>query len=186
MRVGGIEHRPGALCALGEQHACERKLRRGVLIPRPYAVAVGYATSLGHIQVLVADLLHLLQGVARESAGGHFGMVSRQSAHISREAMTSFAGLVKSIHSNASTSRVLKEPSRRLTAALDRFVSATSVIDEWDRRLQTLGIPVPPADWTPDLGEHEVPDGGRADVGNVNDGGTTEAAEPTGVDDDTA
>jgi hypothetical protein len=94
------------------------------------------------------------------SEGRNFGMVSRQSAQISREAMTNFAGLVKSIHSNASASRVLKEPSRRLTAALDRFVSATSVIDEWDRRLQALGIPAPPADWTPDFGEHEVPDGG--------------------------
>lgn len=118
--------------------------------------------------------------------GRNFGMVSRQSAQTSREAMTSFAGLVKSIESNAGASRVLKEPSRRLTAALDRFVSATSVIDEWDRRLQALGIQVPPADWTPDSGEHETPDGGQADMGNMNDGGTAEAAEPTGVDDDTA
>jgi hypothetical protein len=82
--------------------------------------------------------------------GQDFGMVSRRSAHISREAMASFAGLVESIESNASASRVLREPSHRLTAALDRFVSATSVIDEWDRRLQALGIQVPPADWTPE------------------------------------
>ena len=75
-----------------------------------------------------------------------------------------FAGLVKSIESNASASRVLKGPSRRLTAALDRFVSATSVIDEWDRRLQALGIQVPSADWTPDPEKHEAQDEGRADV----------------------
>ena len=61
-RVGGIEHCLGALCALGEQHACERKLRRGVLIPRPYAVAVGNAAPVWHIQILVSDLLHSLQG----------------------------------------------------------------------------------------------------------------------------
>jgi hypothetical protein len=115
------------------------------------------------------------------SEGRNFGMVSRRAAQISREAMASFAGLVKSIQSNASASRVLREPSRRLTAALDRFVSATAVIDEWDRRLQGLGIQVPPADWAPDSNEGE-PTQGRNDAGNSDDGG----AVPAGSDGDTA
>lgn len=75
--------------------------------------------------------------------GQDFGKVSRRSVQVSRDAMASFSGLVESIEFNASASRVLREPSRRLTAALDRFARATSVIDEWDRRLQALGIPVP-------------------------------------------
>jgi hypothetical protein len=119
------------------------------------------------------------------SQGQNFGMVSRRSAQISRDAMASFAGLVKSIESNSSASRVLKEPSRRLTAALDRFVSATSVIDEWDRRLQTLGIQVPPADWTPDLGEQEAHDEGTK-VDDTKSGSTVEAASPGDGDDDVA
>lgn len=61
-RVDGVEHCVGAPRALGEQHACERKLRRGVLVPRPYAVAVGNAAPSWHIQILVSDLLHPLQG----------------------------------------------------------------------------------------------------------------------------
>jgi hypothetical protein len=119
------------------------------------------------------------------SQGQNFGMVSRRSAQISREAMASFAGLVKSIQSNSNASRVLKEPSRRLTSALDRFVSATSVIDEWDRRLQALGIQVPPADWTSDLGEQEVHDEGET-VNDTVSGSTVVAGSPRDGDGDVA
>jgi hypothetical protein len=134
------------------------------------------------LDAVSAGMLVLIQRMEDDpdvrSEGRDFGMVSRRSAKSSREAMASFAGLVKSIESNASASRVLKEPSRRLTAALDRVVNATSVIDEWDRRLQALGIPIPPADWSPDPGEQPVSDEGMADVGNALDGGALRQKQP--------
>ena len=89
-----------------------------------------------------------------------FGMVLRQLAHVTRESMSNLAGMVESVDENAKLSRVLRGPSNRLTAALSRFTEATANIDEWDRRLQSLGIPVPPEDWEPRVGDDE-----RGDVG---------------------
>jgi hypothetical protein len=114
-------------------------------------VSVLNATSAG-----IVVLIERMENDPETRSEGHtFGMASRRAAHIARETMTSLAGLTKSIESNASASRVLKEPSQRLTAALNRFATTTSLVDEWDRRLQALGIPVPPADWTLDLRENE-------------------------------
>jgi hypothetical protein len=39
---------------------------------------------------------------------------------------------------------VLRAPAGRITSTLGKFESATSVVDEWDRRLQTLGVPLSP------------------------------------------
>jgi hypothetical protein len=86
--------------------------------------------------------------------------------------------LVEAIGSNASASRVLRAPSLRLTAALDRFAGATSVIDEWDRRLQVLGIPMPPDGWMPDSGESQSAHGDGADPGNSNDDEAVRAEHP--------
>jgi hypothetical protein len=47
----------------------------------------------------------------------------------------------------ARAARVLRAPVRRVANALDRFAVATQLMDEWDRRLQALGVEVPPADW---------------------------------------
>ncbi len=107
-------------------------------------------------------------------AGREFGMATRQMAVISRESMSNLAEMVDSIKANSQLSRVLREPSRRLTAALDRFTGATSIVDEWDRRLQSLGIPIPPRDWAPDSGEDELPDGGAAGNGDSRDNAAVE------------
>lgn len=94
-----------------------------------------------------------------------FGMTLRLLASTTRESVGGLAGLVDSIRENASLSRVMREPSNRTTAALDRFVDATAVIDEWDRRLQSLGIAVPPADW--DSQEDDAASGGESDIGHT-------------------
>ena len=82
-------------------------------------------------------------------------------AAATRESMSHLADMVQQMNANARLSRVLREPSRRLTAALDRFGNVTSIVDEWDRRLQSLGVAVPPADWEPDDGEDEAPEVGE-------------------------
>jgi hypothetical protein len=50
---------------------------------------------------------------------------------------------------NAKVSRLLRNPTRRLRSMFGRFEQATSVLDELDRRLQALGIPMPPEDSEP-------------------------------------
>ncbi len=121
------------------------------------AVSAGTLALVGRMEEDPAEL----------DAGHEFGMLTRRLAAITRESMASLAGMVDSINSNARLSRVLREPTRRLTAALDRFAEDTSIIDEWDRRLQSLGIPIPPEDWQPDSGD-DASDGSAADPDEPN------------------
>jgi hypothetical protein len=95
--------------------------------------------------------------------GQEFGMATRQTAGVTRRSMGQLAEMVDSMNAGARLSRVLREPTRRLTAALDRFTEATSLVDEWDRRLQSLSVPMPPKDWTPDFDqEHPTAPGESA------------------------
>jgi hypothetical protein len=90
--------------------------------------------------------------------GETFGMTVRQTAAITRESLASLGALVESIRSSARMSRVLRQPSQRIVTALNRFVEATSSIDEWDRRLQSLGVPVPPEGWEADIDPGDAED----------------------------
>lgn len=130
-----------------------------------------YAAVLNAVSAGIIALIQRMENDPEvRTEGQDFGMVSRRSAQVSRESMASFAGLVKSIESIATASRVLREPSRRLTAALERFARATSVIDEWDRRLQALGIPIPPPDWVWEAQQAEpTPEGDNADTDGADD-----------------
>lgn len=85
----------------------------------------------------------------KEDPGRGFAIAIRGLAATSRNSVAVLAGLVDAIRENARMSRVLRSPSERLTAALDEFVRATSVIDELDRRLQSLGVEAPPEGWEP-------------------------------------
>ena len=75
------------------------------------------------------------------------GRVLRQGAARTRLALESQQGFVSSMNQAAMASRVMRAPVRRLNSALDRFAAATQVTDEWDRRLQALGVDLPPDDW---------------------------------------
>jgi hypothetical protein len=91
-----------------------------------------------------------------------FALAIRGLAKVTRDSMSALASMVDSIQDNAKLARVLREPSDRLTAALTRVAEATSTVDEWDRRLQSLGVPAPPDDWESDApderGESNAPD----------------------------
>lgn len=89
------------------------------------------------------------------AAGEEYGMIVRHTATTARDSLAALSGMVEAMKQNAKLSAALREPTRKLTAALDRFAAATSVVDEWDRRLQSLGIPLPPADWEPGLNDEE-------------------------------
>jgi hypothetical protein len=100
-----------------------------------------------------AGTLALIQRMEEDPAAlaelEEFGMLTRQLAMTTRGSMTQLAGMVEAMNTGAKLSRVLREPTKRVTSALDRFTRATSIVDEWDRRLQALGVPVPPEGWTP-------------------------------------
>ncbi len=150
-------------------------------------VAVNHYMSV--LKPFSAGMIALIQKMENDSdaldEGRDFGMQARQAASVTRDCVKSLAGLIESIESNAKASRVLRAPSLKLAAALDQFIETTSDIDEWDRRLQALGIPMPSDDWKPDSGEHDSEDGEPTDAANSNDY-VVEVAQPTNSDDGTA
>jgi hypothetical protein len=82
-----------------------------------------------------------------------FGRVLRQTAARTRQALESQQGFVASMNEAARATQVMRGPARRVSNALDRFASASQAVDEWDRRLQALGVDVPPEGWQhPDSG----------------------------------
>ena len=83
-----------------------------------------------------------------------FAMLLRRLAQTARGNSESLNGMVSSMQDNARMSRVLRPATRRIISALDQFNNATEIVDEWDRRLQALGVPVPAEDWEPSLSSH--------------------------------
>jgi hypothetical protein len=67
----------------------------------------------------------------------------------SREMLASLSGLVDSMKEKAKLSKVLRQPTNRIVKAFDAIKSATAAADEWNRRLQALGVPAPPPGWEP-------------------------------------
>jgi hypothetical protein len=137
------------------------------------------SVSAGNLEVIKA--LEEDPGQLANPGPREFAMGVRQLANITRESVTSLAELVQSVEENAKLSRVLREPSRKLTQALNRIVAATSAIDEWDRRLQSLGVSVPPADWQPESATGDSGDAGpNGSTEDANGGGGTAAADGDG------
>jgi hypothetical protein len=181
--------------ALGRSDAAGKGMRGRLQIATKYARGLDviadrlessvddYASVLGSVS---DGTMALIESMAENpdnlADGQEFGMIARRTASMTRESMASLAEMVASMNANARLSRVLREPSRRLTAALDRFASATSTVDEWDRRLQSLGVPVPPEDWEPDFADDES-DGGESG-GAGQDGPTDDHADGSGESED--
>lgn len=82
-----------------------------------------------------------------------YGMVTRGLAQTARSSLESLSGMSSSMQANARLSRVLRAPTRRVTSAIEQFATSTERIDEWDRRLQALGIPLPADESIPEAGE---------------------------------
>jgi hypothetical protein len=168
-RVGGAVAKMGELA----QEASEKMARsdaQGRGMKGRLAVAVEYASGLKEIAAeLERDVETYVEAMAAVSEGNliliqrleedpsqldepdsrDFALIVRRAAETARETSGSLSGLVEIIAENAKAARVLREPSRRIAEALQRFASASAMVDEWDRRLQALGVPVPPEDWEP-------------------------------------
>jgi hypothetical protein len=86
-----------------------------------------------------------------------FGLVTRRLVSTTRESMSSLAELATSMEEAAKASRVLRQPTRKIVHEFQRLQWSLSAMDEWDRRLQALGVPVPPEDWEPPTEEADEP-----------------------------
>lgn len=67
----------------------------------------------------------------------------REMAQNARVGMTGLNSMAASMKDNARATRILRQPTNRVLDCFDRFAQATSIADEWDRRLQALGVPAP-------------------------------------------
>lgn len=113
-----------------------------------YEAALG-AVSAGNLAIIQ----RLEEDPAQLPDAMDFGRLLRQTAAITRQAMESQQGFVASINEAARGSRVMRGPARRVSSALERFAAASQATDEWDRRLQALGVDMPPEGWQyPDSG----------------------------------
>jgi hypothetical protein len=79
----------------------------------------------------------------------NWALTTRRLAKTVRESLASLNGMSSSMQANARLSRVLRPATRRVTDSFARLENASSEVDEWDRRLQTLGVGVPADDWEP-------------------------------------
>lgn len=110
---------------------------------------------VGALDAVSSGNLAMIDAIAEDQTqladGLDWAMLTRRNAKIARESVASLSEMMSSMQGTARLSRVLRPPTRRIADALERFGAATSTLDEWDRRLQSLGVQVPPDDWEPDL-----------------------------------
>lgn len=90
-------------------------------------------------------------------------------ATAAREGMAGLNELTGSMAHASSFARVMRFPTQRISQAFKRLASVTAGLDEWDRRLQALGVPVPSDTWQPthettglETGESDGPSSGQA------------------------
>ena len=107
-----------------------------------YVTAIS-AVSSGNLAIIE----RLEEDPAQLQGAMDLGRLLRQLAERTRVALESQQGFVSSMNEAARASRVMRAPVRRVSSALDRFAASTQVMDEWDRRLQALGVDLPAADW---------------------------------------
>jgi hypothetical protein len=103
------------------------------------ALAVVSGGNLAIIEILERD-------PSQVAASMEFGLSVRGLVRVAREAMSGLGDFVNTMEENARAAQVLRPPTRRLSTAFERLRGSVDVMDEWDRRLQALGFPVPPED----------------------------------------
>jgi len=107
-----------------------------------------YEAAMGSVSAgTLAIIQRLEEDPAQLSEAMDYGRLLRQSAARTRQALESQQGFVGSMHDAARATQVMRAPARRISNALDRFAAASQAVDEWDRRLQALGVDVPSEGW---------------------------------------
>jgi hypothetical protein len=107
-----------------------------------------YEAAMGSVSAgTLAIIQRLEENPVQLPEAMDYGRLLRQTAVRTRQALESTQGFVASMNEAARATQVMRPPVRRISDALDRFAAASQAIDEWDRRLQALGVDVPPEDW---------------------------------------
>jgi hypothetical protein len=106
----------------------------------------------------LAIIERLEQDPSQVQEASDWAMMTRRLAATARDTLSSVSEFADTMNENAKLARVLREPTSKIVRGLEQFAVATGVVDEWDRRLQALGVPVPPEDWEPDETPPTEPD----------------------------
>jgi hypothetical protein len=93
---------------------------------------------------ILAMIERLEEDPSQLSEAMEFGTTIRGLAAISRESIEVQREMMDSMQETARAARVIRAPVQRIQAALDGYTTALQAVDEWDRRLQALGVPLPP------------------------------------------
>jgi hypothetical protein len=101
--------------------------------------------SAGNLAILTRLAMDPSQLAEAES----YGLVTRALARTARESLAELSVMTDAMKEGGKMSRVLRAPTNKLVGALEAFARATAAIDQWDRKLQELGVAVPPPDWEP-------------------------------------
>jgi hypothetical protein len=107
-----------------------------------------YEFAMAHVSAANLALIERLeQDPAQLQEGMDLGRLLRRLAAQSREGIESQRGFIEVVNQSANATQVVRGPARRVVTALGRFATAAQAMDEWDRRLQALGVPMPRPDW---------------------------------------
>jgi hypothetical protein len=104
------------------------------------AMADVSAANLAIIEQLEADPSQVQEAM-------DWAQMVRRLAATSRETLSSVSEFAATLNQNAKLARALRQPTDKIVRGLNAMADATGVMDEWDRRLQALGVPVPPPEW---------------------------------------
>jgi hypothetical protein len=115
-------------------------------IGKPMDAAIDhYAQTLRGVSAGNFILIERMEQDAKAlEEGREFGITIRGLARTTQESMEGLDGMTDAIRETAKASKLLKDPTRRLVSAFAKFRKETAIIQEWDRRLAALGIPLPP------------------------------------------
>jgi methyl-accepting chemotaxis protein len=98
---------------------------------------------------ILAVIEHLEENPSELASMMTLARLLRQLVERVHESVESQQDLDASVSRAAEASSAMREPVRRISGAIGRFVAATQSIDESDRRLQALGVDIPSTDWEP-------------------------------------
>ena len=108
------------------------------------SVAQIYATSLGDIHSGMDAMLQAIEDDPDLLAeAGEFPTSVRELAAITRDSMQGLNQLAAAIKDASRSTVVMRPPANKINDALTVFADASAVMDDWDRRLQALGVPTP-------------------------------------------
>jgi hypothetical protein len=174
-RLGQLANASAAEVATSDAQGRGMKGRLAILIK--YASGMGEVAeeleraSADYVKAMndvSAGNLALIERLEEEPSlldeGMQWAQMTRRLSESSREMVASLGDFVESMKENAKLSRVLREPTNRIVSAFGAIAATTAAADEWDRRLQALGVPMPAEDWEPEFDEPAGSDGGEPDA----------------------